>query len=64
MLEGKLLTYQLIGKNWNSDASGKKKGPVVALVDTSVSMRGSPEILAKSRTSGRYKKNVEGKQGC
>ncbi len=49
MLEGKLLTYQLIGKNWNSDASGKKrKGPVVALVDTSVSMRGSPEILAKA----------------
>ena len=29
MLEGKLLTYQLIGKNWNSEASGKKrKGPV------------------------------------
>jgi uncharacterized protein with von Willebrand factor type A (vWA) domain len=49
MLEGKLLTYQLIGKNWNSDASGKKrKGPVVALVDTSVSMRGSPELLAKA----------------
>ena len=49
MLEGKLLTYQLIGNNWNSDASGKKrKGPVVALVDTSVSMRGSPEILAKA----------------
>ena len=49
MLEGKLLTYQLRGKNWNSDTSGKKrKGPVVALVDTSASMRGSPEILAKS----------------
>ena len=49
MLEGKLLTYQLIGKNWNSDASGKKRnGPVVALVDTSASMRGSPEILAKT----------------
>ncbi len=49
MLEGKLLTYQLIGKNWNSDASGKKrKGPVIALVDTSASMRGSPELLAKA----------------
>lgn len=49
MLEGKLLTYQLRGENWNSDTSGKKrKGPVVALVDTSASMRGSPEILAKS----------------
>ncbi len=49
MLEGKLLTYQLRGENWNSDTTGKKrKGPVVALVDTSASMRGSPEILAKS----------------
>ncbi len=49
MFEGKLLTYQLRGKNWNSDAAGKKRrGPVVALVDTSASMRGSPEILAKS----------------
>jgi uncharacterized protein with von Willebrand factor type A (vWA) domain len=49
MLEGKLLTYQLKGKNWNSSATGKKrKGPVVALVDTSSSMRGSPEIRAKS----------------
>ncbi|WP_292381802.1 vWA domain-containing protein [Methanosarcina sp. UBA289] len=49
MLEGKLLTYQLKGENWNSDTAGKKrKGPVVALVDTSASMRGSPELLAKS----------------
>ena len=50
MLEGKLLTYQLIGKNWNLDGfPGKKRtGHVVALVDTVVSMRGSPEILAKA----------------
>ena len=49
MLEGKLLTYQLIGKNWNSEASRKKRnGPVVALVDTSASMRGSPEVLSKA----------------
>jgi uncharacterized protein with von Willebrand factor type A (vWA) domain len=49
MLEGKLLTYQLKGENWNSDTTGKKrKGPVVALVDTSASMRGSPEVLAKA----------------
>ncbi len=49
MLEGKLLTYQLRGQNWNSDTAGKKrKGPVVALVDTSASMRGSPETLAKA----------------
>jgi uncharacterized protein with von Willebrand factor type A (vWA) domain len=49
MLEEKLLTYQLKGKNWNSNSAGKKrKGPVVALVDTSASMRGAPEILAKA----------------
>jgi len=49
MLEGKLLTYQLKGENWNADTAGKRrKGPVVALVDTSASMRGSPELLAKA----------------
>ena len=49
MLEGKLLTYQLRGDNWNSDTAGKRrKGPVVALVDTSASMRGIPETLAKA----------------
>ncbi|RXA21326.1 VWA domain-containing protein [Methanosarcina sp. MSH10X1] len=49
MLEGKLLTYELKGNNWNSDAAGKKrKGPVIALVDTSASMRGRPELLAKA----------------
>ncbi|WP_440946188.1 vWA domain-containing protein [Methanosarcina sp. T3] len=49
MLEEKLLTYQLRGKNWNSNSAGKRrKGPVVALVDTSASMRGAPEVLAKA----------------
>ncbi len=49
MLEEKLLTYQLRGKNWNSNSAGKRrKGSVVALVDTSASMRGAPEILAKA----------------
>lgn len=49
MIEEKLLTYQLRGENWNSDFAGKRrKGPVVALVDTSASMRGDPEILAKA----------------
>ncbi len=49
MIEEKLLTYQLRGENWNSDFAGKKrKGPVVALVDTSASMRGAPELLAKA----------------
>jgi uncharacterized protein with von Willebrand factor type A (vWA) domain len=49
MLEGKLLTYQLRGENWNSDTAGKRrKGPVIALVDTSASMRGTPELFAKA----------------
>ncbi|AKB17041.1 MULTISPECIES: VWA domain-containing protein [unclassified Methanosarcina] len=49
MIEEKLLTYQLRGKNWNSNSAGKKrKGSVVALVDTSGSMRGAPEIFAKA----------------
>lgn len=49
MIEGKLLSYHLRGKGW---AGGlpvkKKKGPVVALVDTSGSMHGAPETLAKA----------------
>lgn len=49
MFEEKLLTYQLRGENWNSDTTGKRrKGPVVALVDTSASMRGAPELFAKA----------------
>ncbi|MDQ1251885.1 MAG: hypothetical protein QG646_996 [Euryarchaeota archaeon] len=49
MLEGKLLTYQLRGENWNSDTIGKRrKGPVIALVDTSASMRGAREFFAKA----------------
>lgn len=49
LLENKLLSYQLRGKNWVSGPPIKKrKGPVVALVDTSGSMHGTPEILAKS----------------
>lgn len=49
MLEEKLLTYQLRGENWNSDTAGKRrKGPVIALVDTSASMRGARELFAKA----------------
>lgn len=46
-MEGKLLTYQLKG---NNQAGGAKKirGPMVAMVDTSGSMHGDPECLAKS----------------
>jgi uncharacterized protein with von Willebrand factor type A (vWA) domain len=47
--EGKLLTYELRGKHWTAGPPKKKeRGPVVALVDTSGSMNGSPEIIAKT----------------
>lgn len=46
--EGKLLTYHLQGRNWAGGRPKKKKGPVVALVDTSGSMQGFPEFIAKS----------------
>jgi uncharacterized protein with von Willebrand factor type A (vWA) domain len=45
--EGKLLTYQLTGRNWAGGAR-KKRGPMVAMVDTSGSMHGAPEVVAKS----------------
>ena len=58
--EGKLLTYNLRGRNWATGGPKKKKGPVVALVDTSGSMRGFPKLwqnqlslLLQKRCSGR-----------
>ncbi len=47
-MEGKLLTYQLTGKHWAGSQKKRKKGPMVALVDTSGSMAGSPEIVSKA----------------
>jgi uncharacterized protein with von Willebrand factor type A (vWA) domain len=46
-IEGKLLTYQLTGRNWAGGAR-KRRGPMVAMVDTSGSMHGAPEVVAKS----------------
>jgi uncharacterized protein with von Willebrand factor type A (vWA) domain len=46
-MEGKLLTYQLMGMNWTAGAK-KRRGPMVAMVDTSGSMHGAPETLAKA----------------
>ena len=48
-LEGNLLTYQLQGRNWvGGQPHKRRKGPVVALVDTSGSMKGPPEVVAKA----------------
>ncbi len=46
--EGKLLTYQLTGKARSRKGPGRMRGPIVALVDTSGSMSGSPALLAKA----------------
>jgi uncharacterized protein with von Willebrand factor type A (vWA) domain len=58
--EGKLLTYNLRGKNWTDGPPKKKEqGPVVALVDTSGSMQGTPEIVAKSVVLALAKKMLK-----
>jgi uncharacterized protein with von Willebrand factor type A (vWA) domain len=46
--EGKLLTYQLSGKARPNKGRTRPKGPIIALVDTSGSMNGSPETIAKA----------------
>jgi uncharacterized protein with von Willebrand factor type A (vWA) domain len=48
MLEGKLLSYQLLGKHYAGPPHLKPKGPMIVLVDTSGSMHGAPQTLAKS----------------
>jgi len=58
--EGKLLTYNLRGKNWTDGPPKKREqGPVVALVDTSSSMQGSPEIVAKAVVLALAKKMLK-----
>jgi uncharacterized protein with von Willebrand factor type A (vWA) domain len=48
MLEGKLLSYQLLGKHYTGPPRIKPRGPMIVLVDTSGSMHGAPQTLAKS----------------
>ncbi len=48
MLEGKLLSYQMLGKHYAGPPHLKPKGPMIVLVDTSGSMHGAPQTLAKS----------------
>ncbi len=56
--EKKLLTYQFLGHNWGYEeehrkklamvAKKTKKGPIIICVDTSGSMHGTPEYIAKT----------------
>ena len=48
MLEGKLLSYQLLGKHYTGPPRIKPRGPMIVLVDTSGSMHGAPQTIAKS----------------
>lgn len=48
MLEGKLLSYQLLGKHYTGPPHIKPRGSMIVLVDTSGSMHGAPQTLAKS----------------
>ncbi|AKB12293.1 Uncharacterized protein, contains a von Willebrand factor type A (vWA) domain [Methanosarcina thermophila] len=48
MLEGKLLSYQLLGKHYTGPPHIKPRGPMIVLVDTSGSMHGAPQTLAKA----------------
>jgi len=48
MLEGKLLSYQLLGEHYTGPPRIKPRGPMIVLVDTSGSMHGAPQTLAKS----------------
>ncbi|RXA16481.1 VWA domain-containing protein [Methanosarcina sp. MSH10X1] len=48
MLEGKLLSYQLLGKHFTGPPRIKPRGPMIVLVDTSGSMHGAPQTLAKA----------------
>jgi uncharacterized protein with von Willebrand factor type A (vWA) domain len=48
MLEGKLLSYQLLGKHYTGPPKIKPRGPMIVLVDTSGSMHGAPQTLSKS----------------
>ena len=52
MLEGKLLSYQLLGKHYTGPPRIKPRGPMIVLVDTSGSMHGAPQTLAKVCSAG------------
>lgn len=63
LTEGRLLSYQLRGKHWADGTPKKRKrGPVVAMVDTSGSMHGAPETLAKAIILAIAKRMVRDKR--
>jgi len=61
--EGKLLTYQLSGKSRQDTGRERPRGPVVALVDTSGSMNGTPETMAKAVVLAAAKQALKSGRG-
>ncbi|WP_457557924.1 hypothetical protein [Candidatus Harpocratesius sp.] len=51
-LDHKLMTYSVRGKYWNKEKYSEKerRGPIIVCIDTSGSMKGTPERLAKATT--------------
>ena len=48
VIERRLLSLELTGHGDDGQADGEKRGPVIACIDTSGSMEGDPEMLAKA----------------
>jgi uncharacterized protein with von Willebrand factor type A (vWA) domain len=62
MLEGKLLSYQLLGKHFTGPPHLKPRGPMIVLVDTSGSMHGASQTLAKSAALAMAKRMLTQKR--
>jgi uncharacterized protein with von Willebrand factor type A (vWA) domain len=61
--EGKLLTYQLSGKARHDTGTERPRGSIVALVDTSGSMNGTPETIAKAVVLAAAKQALKSGRG-
>jgi len=48
MIERRLLSLELVGVTLETTRVGAKRGPAIACIDTSGSMRGAPEAVAKA----------------
>jgi uncharacterized protein with von Willebrand factor type A (vWA) domain len=62
MLEGKLLSYQFLGKHYTGPPHLKPRGPMIVLVDTSGSMHGASQTLAKSAVLAMAKRMLSQKR--
>ena len=47
-IEHRLISLELVGRGDEGRSEGEKRGPVIACIDTSASMEGDPELVAKA----------------